>query len=70
MIEVVVDFYEDDSDMAKSEGYFRILDKYDALGIGNDKSRNSSIFIDNSRLSELKNELHNLEIKVIKVLND
>lgn len=66
--EVHVDFDDERADIDTSKKYFDALRKYDAIGMGHEKTRTSSMFIESDKLDvkELKKGLGNILVISVK----
>jgi hypothetical protein len=66
--EITVDFYDEDSDVGKARRYSQILNKYDARGIGHERTRTSSMFISSEKPLNLEQLAKDLgDIKILSV---
>ena len=66
--EIVVDFDDRAADVVKSQRYFEVLEKYDAKGIGNDKTKTSSMFVSSEKPLDVKGLAKELgDIKILSV---
>jgi len=67
--EVRVGFDDRTADVVASKAYFYVLDKYDALGIGHEKTRTSTMFISSEKpitLEGLAGELGDIPVLSVK----
>ncbi len=66
--EIAVDFDDEVASVGDSKTYFSVLDKYDALGIGHDRSGTSTMLISSEQslnIDELAEDLE--DIKILEV---
>lgn len=61
--------FDDDTDVVTSRKYYRILDKYGALGIGHEKTQTSTMFISPEKplnLEQLASDLGDIPILSVR----
>ena len=63
-----VGFYDDASDVGQIRTYYRALEKYDAKGIGHEKTRTSTMFLSSDKPLNIRQLTKDLEdIKILSV---
>lgn len=68
--EIIVDFDDSTADVVTSRTYYSVLEKYNAWGIGHEKTKTSSMFIKSEKpldLEALANDLARDDIKILSV---
>ena len=66
--EIIVDFDDKTADVVRSERYFSVMDKYNARGIGHEKTKTSSLFIPSEKRLDIGALIIDLgDIKILSV---